>query len=231
MDDSGKKPPVLTPIEKIEQMVGQLLIQQATMLATLANLDKKLDGIASFEEVIADMLTDIAAVEEQILSAVTEDTDIASFGASVSQPVPQKESQMAVKSFAAASPIVQPMLDDQTSTITWTPEGEPDASGNPTPGAIPTGATSPVTTASPGTAVTVVQDPTGLAPVVNGIKGQSGTEVITVTFTNADGTVATNSGAPVSFVITVDPAELDVSGFGASVSTPVPQAPASAKRP
>jgi hypothetical protein len=135
---------------------------------------------------------------------------------------------MAVKSFAAAAPISQPMLDDQMALVHWLPL---EADG--TPGAIPSGVAAPVTTVAPGTAVTLdgSADPSGLSVNVKGIKGQAGTEVVTVTYTNADGSVATGS---VTFEQTLDPAELDVAGFSATIDTPVAQTPtpaATSRRP
>lgn len=121
----------------------------------------------------------------------------------------------------AAVVVSQPMMDDQKTVIHWLPQ---EADG--TPGAIPPGATAPVTAIAPGTALQLdpafTPDPTGLNVGVQGLKGkgQSGTEKVTVSFTNADGSVATGE---VDFPMTTDPAELDVAGFGAIVDTPVSQ--------
>ena len=124
--------------------------------------------------------------------------------------------------------LTQAMFDDQTATYTPSPTnaagaGEAFASG-----------TSPSYTAVPGTAVTLVPATDGSGSlVVNGVTGQSGTEVITGTYTNPDGTVA--DPVTLTFTMTTDPKEADVQTFGGSISTPVSQSPApapsSSKRP
>ena len=120
-----------------------------------------------------------------------------------------------IRSLGAA--VEQAMLDDQKATMTITPL---DANGQNS--AIPTGAAVPTYAASPGTAVTLdpTVDPTGLSCLVKGVKGLAGDEVVTASFTNADGTVATGTA---TFHQTIDPAELDVASLGVSVSTPVAQ--------
>lgn len=156
---------------------------------------------------------------EQIAKIETAAGDIASFAGSVDQPTKQLEEIriMAPKSFALAA-VAQTMLDDQMALVHW----QPLEADGVTPGAIPTGSAAPVTSASPGTAVTVdnTVDPTGLSANVKGIKGQKGDEVISVSFVNADGTTARGQ---VTITITPDPAELDVSSFGATVDSPIPQ--------
>jgi hypothetical protein len=124
-----------------------------------------------------------------------------------------------VKSFGNA--ITLTMLDDQMVTLTAAPV---DDNGNPI--ALPTGGV-PTWATSPGTAGTVsaAADPTGLTAVFSGIKGQAGTETVTVSFTNSDGTVATGSAG---ITTTIDPLELDVNSFTVTAGTPSPQS-ASAK--
>lgn len=155
--------------------------------------------------------------------------NVTSFKVTVDQPISQTRStQMAnVRRFAAAaSP--QTMLDDQMALMHVTPQ---DSNGNPT--SLPTGAAVPTYSAAPGTAVTLDPsvDATGLSCNVKGIKGQAGVEVVTVSFTNPDGTIATGTA---QFTQSIDPAALDIAGFGVTVDTPVaqtPAAPVSSRRP
>ena len=123
----------------------------------------------------------------------------------------------------AAAPITG-MLDDQKTTVHWTPK---DASGNVIP--LPPGESivnsvsdatatilSGVTAGPPGGAG--VPDP--LAVAVMGVKGIAGDPTVLGSVTNPDGSVATGS-AP--FHITIDPAELKVADLGVVVDTPTAQ--------
>jgi hypothetical protein len=119
--------------------------------------------------------------------------------------------------------LTQSMFDDQTATITLQPVNAQGAAES-----FPTG-TSPVYTAAPGTAVALVPATDGSGScVVNGVPGQAGVEVVTVNYTNPDGTQA---AAPSTFTFTqsVDPAEADVATLGGAISTPVAQNQAAAK--
>jgi hypothetical protein len=58
-------------------------------------------------------------------------------------------------------------------------------------------------------------DPTGLSCKFVGIKGMAGVATVTMSLTNADGTVATGSAV---ITITLDPAEVDVASFAMSVT-------------
>jgi hypothetical protein len=122
-----------------------------------------------------------------------------------------------------ATNLAQAMFDDQTATYTPSP-----TNGQGAAEAFASG-TNPTYTAAPGTAVTLIPstDSSGKL-VVNGIKGQAGVEVITGTYTNPDGTVA--DPVTLTFTQSVDPAEADVQSFGGTISTPVAQGPATAKK-
>jgi hypothetical protein len=124
-----------------------------------------------------------------------------------------------VGSFKAT--VAQTMLDDQKALCHFQPL---DSTGAPT--SLPTGgaltfALSDATATlapAPADPTTGVVDP--LATFVVGVKKTAGTPTLTATFTNTDGTVATGG---VSFTITVDPLELDVSSLGVTVDPPVAQ--------
>jgi hypothetical protein len=152
---------------------------------------------------------------KQILAILEREFDVAAFDVSTSKPIPQGEGKMGtVKSLGNA--VTQAMLDDQESTMSIQPI---NSAGNPT--ALPTGSTPPTYAAVPGTAVTLTPAADGLSCLVVGVKGTvSATEVVTASFTNADGTVATGQA---TFTITQDPAELDVASFNVTTSTPVAQ--------
>jgi hypothetical protein len=109
------------------------------------------------------------------------------------------------------------MLDDQKTVMHINPK---DSDGNPT--SLPTGSAPPTYAVDNAALVTLdtTTDPTGLSAGVVGVKKQAGVATITDSFTNADGTVATGTG---TVTTTVDPKELDVSGFDVSFDTPVAQ--------
>lgn len=118
------------------------------------------------------------------------------------------------KKFADSVPVS--MLDDQKALMHAQPL---DASGNIV--ALPAGAIPSYSVDN--TALLTLDpsvDPTGLSCEVLGIKGAAGTATVTVSLTNADGTVATGSAV---FTTTLDPAELDVASMGISVDAPVHQ--------
>ena len=103
----------------------------------------------------------------------------------------------------------QPMLDDQKTVVHATPVGNLN-------GKVPTW------TAVPGTAVVIDAsgDATGLTCAVAGRHGVAGDEVVTISVTNDDNTVGTGA---VTFHMTIDPAELDVTSFDVTVDPPVAQ--------
>lgn len=108
-----------------------------------------------------------------------------------------------------------PMTNAQMATITETPD---NAQGAATP--LPAGLISYA--AVPGTAVSLAPSVDSLSCLVSGIAGQTGTEVVTASFTNPDGTVATPDVQ--TFVVTaaVSPV-VDVTSLVGTVSTPVAQ--------
>ena len=159
-------------------------------------------------------LREIAADVHAILGILQKQQDVAGFIVSTSKPISQGEKQMAVKSLGNA--VTQAMLDDQKDTMSIQPI---NSAGQPT--ALPTGSTPPTYSASPGTAVTLTPAADGLSCVVTGVKGTvSATEVVTASFKNADGSVATGQA---TYTITQDPAELDVASFAVTTDTPVAQ--------
>jgi len=104
------------------------------------------------------------------------------------------------------------MLDTQQATITETPN-------NPlAPGDLIS------YVAVPGTAVKLTPSTDSLSCLVQGITGQAGTETVTASYTNPDGTVATPDVQ--TFVQTVAVPVVDVTALSGAVSTPVAQAPA-----
>ena len=118
-----------------------------------------------------------------------------------------------VKSLGA--PASQAMLDDQKNVMSLTPVNTGGATT-----ALDPGQPVPAYASAPGTAVTLAAAADGLSCAVAGVHGQSGTEVVTASYTNKDGTVAT---ATDTYTITVDPTELDVAGFNVANSAPVAQ--------
>lgn len=162
----------------------------------------------------ADQLKRIIVLLQEILAALLRQADVAAFIVSTSKPISQ-EKDMAGKITSLGNSVTQAMLDDQTDTMSIAPV---NSQGAPT--ALPTGSTPPTYTSAPGTAVTLAPAADGLSCVVSGVKGQAGTEVVTASFTNADGTVATGTA---TYTMTVDPTELDVAGFNVTTSTPVAQ--------
>ena len=141
--------------------------------------------------------------------------DIVALGGSISKPINQQgETDMPVKSLGPTA-LTQNMFDDQKATYTPSP-----TNGAGVAEAFPTG-TAPVYVAVPGTAVTMVPATDGSGSLaVLGVKGQSGVEVITGTYTNPDGTTAV---VTLTFTQSVDPTEADVASLGGSISTPVAQ--------
>lgn len=111
------------------------------------------------------------------------------------------------------------MLDDQKVVLHSQPQ---DANGNPT--ALPTGGQISYAIDGAGLAtIDPTQDPTTLSVVVVGVKkaaGLPGSTVVTATFKNADGTVATGTG---TVNLTQDPNELDVNSLGMSFDAPTAQ--------
>lgn len=123
----------------------------------------------------------------------------------------------------AAAPLTA-MMDDQKTTVHWTPLA---ADGTKLP--LPAGA-SIANSISDATATIisgVTAGPSGgagtpdpLAVAVVGVKGTAGDPTVMGSLTNPDGSVATGT-AP--FHITIDPAELKVADLGAAVDVPVAQ--------
>jgi hypothetical protein len=180
------------------------------------------------------LLQQILDTDQKILADETTDNDITTLGGSISAPVPQgkkmtdkpkhweDEGKMPIAKLAAN--LTQAMFDDQTATITLQPVNAAGAAE-----AFPTGS-APVYTVSPGTVVAIVPATDGSGScVVNGVPGQSGTEVVTANYTNPDGTAA----APSTFTFTqsVDPTESDVATLGGAISTPVAQTASAKKKP
>lgn len=161
-----------------------------------------------------DQLKRIIQLLQEILAALRKQSDVAGFIVSTSKPI-SGEKQMAGKIKTLGDAATQAMLDDQKDTMSIAPV---NSQGQPT--ALPSGSTPPTYAAAPGTAVTLTPAADGLSCVVTGVKGQSGTEVVTASFTNADGTVATGTA---TYTITVDPTELDVASFTVTTDTPVAQ--------
>jgi len=115
---------------------------------------------------------------------------------------------MAVKGFKVST-ADQPMLDDQKTVVHAAPVGNLN-------GKVPTW------TAAPDGILTHDEsgDPAGLTSAVAGVKGQSGDVALTVSVTNDDGSVGSGT---VTFHMTIDPAELDVTSFDVTVDPPVAQ--------
>jgi hypothetical protein len=187
------------------------ILQALNKLITLSEQELSLLGeiITGLKEANSSL-----AKIERLLS----NPDVASINVSVGTPTkqPAGEGSMAGNVKSLGTPFSQSMLDDQQAVMTASPL---EADG--TPGAFATGVL-PVWTVSPGTALTLdtTTDPTEVTAIAKGIHGQAGTETVTVTYTNPDGTVATGGG---TFTMTVDPAELDVSSINVTVGTPTAQ--------
>lgn len=168
-----------------------------------------------FDRDIDQRLDTIIALLKQLVAAVVP-KDVARFIVTTSKPIAQGEGKMgAVKSLGNS--VTQAMLDDQKDTMSIQPI---NSAGNPT--SLPTGSAPPTYAAVPGTAVTLTPAADGLSCVVTGVKGTVGpaTEIVTASFKNADGSVATGQA---TYTITQDPAELDVTSFNVTTSTPVAQ--------
>lgn len=205
----------ITAVTLLEELVG--LEQQSW---TLQNTQYE-NGLAILQQLKQLVASSEAcqALLAQIYAALNV-PDVASFNVSVATPTKQlvgeNEMPNPVHSFKAT--VSQSMLDDQKALMTAQPL---DSAGNPT--SIPSGAAVPVWSVAPGTALKVAvpsTDPTALTCEATGVKTVAGTETVTISFTNADNSVATGE---VVFTMTIDPAELDVTSFGITVSAPVSQ--------
>ena len=204
--------PEVNILGALEELVG--LAQQSW---TLQNTEQE-----TLAAILQQLKQQVAAAEQtnvllaNIYAALIP-PDVGSFNVSSAQPTKQPvgEKKMAkVASFGVAAN--QPMLDDQQAVATAQPL---DASGNDI--SLPAGAV-PTWSISPGTAATLgTPDPTGLTvPVIGVLHGTPGSETVTVSYTNSDGSIATGS---IVYIMTDDPVEGDVGAFGVSSSTPVAQ--------
>lgn len=105
-----------------------------------------------------------------------------------------------------ATSVEQAMLDTQKALVHATPIGTLP------PGAVPTwSADNSVVTLDSSV------DPSGLSVMVLGVHGSAGDAIVTVSYTNPDGSVATGSA---TFHMSLDPAESDVTGFDIVIDPP-----------
>jgi hypothetical protein len=119
-----------------------------------------------------------------------------------------------IHSFAS---VAASMLDTQKALM----HALPLQADGVTPAALPAGGV-PSWTLDATTFATIdpTVDPTGLSCEIIGVKGSPGVATATVSFTNADGSVASGT---VVMTITKNPAEIDVASFGTVVDAPVNQ--------
>jgi hypothetical protein len=117
---------------------------------------------------------------------------------------------MKVHSFASGAGT---LLDDNNALI----HANPLQADGVTPATVPAGIV-PTYVADVATFGTLdpTVDATGLTCGWKGIKGQAGVTTVTVSMTNADGTVATGS---IVITTSIDPAEQDVGSFGPTLDS------------
>jgi hypothetical protein len=120
---------------------------------------------------------------------------------------------MAAKLFSLGTPGTVTMSDVQSSTATMAPL----ESDGVTPAVLAAGDLI-VHVVAPGVAITIVPSADSLSYVATGVAGKAGTEVVTSTYTNPDGTVVSNTN---TYTIG-NPTTLDVASINISNSAPTP---------
>ena len=175
----------------------------------------KLDTLIAENPTTESNAAAIISLVTKILAALTKQTDIVNLGGLISKPINQQgDSRMAVTKLGQVA-LTQNLYDDQQCTITLAPTNAQGVAESFPSGSLPS------YSIAPGTAGTITPDPTGVTCAYVGKKGVAGTEVVTASYTNPDGTVAEPS--TFTFVQTIDPAEGDIANLGGSISTPIAQ--------
>jgi hypothetical protein len=147
-------------------------------------------------------LGQLEAEVQQIIDGNT-DTDVAELNVSNSPARDKGEMNMAGKVFGLGVPATFAMNDNQSNTATLAPVKADGSPASLAPGVLIQHVV------APGTALSIAPAADSLSYVATGIAGQAGTEVVTSTYTNPDGTVVSTTN---TYTIG-NPAALDVADF------------------